>query len=83
MGSVDVNSLFTNIRLEENIDNCINTLFENTEKVEGLSKLESKELLLQKNPILYLTESSTSKPMEPLWVHPCSLWVPLSSVLLF
>ena len=41
MGSVDVNSLFTNIRLEETIDNCNNTLFENTEKVEGLSKLES------------------------------------------
>ena len=45
MGSLDVDSLFTNIQLEETIDICTNTLFENTEKVEGLSKIECKELL--------------------------------------
>ena len=45
MGSLDVDSLFTNIPLEETIDICTNTLFENTEKVEGLSKIEFKELL--------------------------------------
>ena len=44
MGSLDVNSLFTNIPFEETIDNCTITLFENTEKVEGLSKIEFKEL---------------------------------------
>ena len=32
MGSLDVDSLFTNIPLEETIDICTNTLFENTEK---------------------------------------------------
>ena len=36
MGSLDVDSLFTNIPLEETIDICTNKLFENTEKVEGL-----------------------------------------------
>ena len=45
MGSLDVDSLFTNIPLEETIDICTNTLFENMEKVEGLSKIEFKELL--------------------------------------
>ena len=45
MGSLDADSLFTNIPLEETTDICANTLFENTEKVEGLSKIELKELL--------------------------------------
>ena len=41
----DVDSLFANISLEETIGICTNTLFENSEKVEGLSKIEFKELL--------------------------------------
>ena len=36
-GSLDVDSLFTNMPLEETIDICANTIFENAEKVEGLS----------------------------------------------
>ena len=32
MVNLDVDSLFTIIPLEENIDTCANTLFENTEK---------------------------------------------------
>ena len=44
-GSLDVDSLFTDIPLEETIDLCPNTLLKNTEKVEGLSKIEFKELL--------------------------------------
>ena len=43
-GSLDVNSLFTNIPLEETIDSCANTCFENTKKL-GLSKIEFKEIL--------------------------------------
>ena len=35
MGSLDVDSLFTNIPLEETIDICANTLFRNIEKVEA------------------------------------------------
>ena len=38
MGSLDVDSLFTNILLEETIDICTNTLFENTEKVKRFIK---------------------------------------------
>ena len=45
MGSLDVDSLFTKVPLEETIDICTNTLFKNTKKVEGLSKIEFKELL--------------------------------------
>ena len=45
MGAIDVDSVFTNIPLEETIDICTNTLFENTEKLEGLSKMKFKEIL--------------------------------------
>ena len=45
MESLDVDSLFTNTQLEETIDICTNTFFENTEKEEGLSKIEFKKLL--------------------------------------
>ena len=44
MGSLDVDSLFTNFPFEETTDICTNTLFKNMEKV-GLSKIEFKELL--------------------------------------
>ena len=68
MGCLDVDCLFTNIRLEETIDICANTLFENTEKVEGLSKIEFKELLslATKESCFVLMESSKSKSMESL-----------------
>ena len=45
MGSLDVDSLFTNIPLDETIDICINQLFENTDIVEGFKKSELKQLL--------------------------------------
>ena len=45
MGSLDVDSLNTNIPLEETIDICTDTLFKNTGRVQGLSKIEFKELL--------------------------------------
>ena len=45
MGSLDVDSLFTNISLDETIAICINQLFENTDTVEGLTKTELKQLL--------------------------------------
>ena len=49
---LDVDSFCTNIPLEDTIDICANTPFENTEKVERLSKIEFKELLFlaAKNP---------------------------------
>ena len=66
MGSLHDDSLFTNTPLEETIDICTNTLFENTEKVEGLRNFY---LLLQKNPFSFLKESSASKLIKWLWVH--------------
>ena len=45
MGGLDVDSVITNIPFEENTDICANTLFGNNEKIEGLSKIEIKELL--------------------------------------
>ena len=45
MGSLDVDSLFTNIPLDETIDICINQRFENTDTVEGFKKSELKQLL--------------------------------------
>ena len=54
MGSLDDDSLFTKIRLEEAIYICANTISENKEKIDGLSK----------NLFLFLMESSTSKPIE-------------------
>ena len=45
MGSLDVDSLFTNIPLDETIDICVNQLFVNTDTVEGFTKSELKQLL--------------------------------------
>ena len=70
MGCLDVDSLSTNTLLEETIDICANTLLENTERIELLSKTKFKELLsLAAKESYFLMESSTSKSMESLWVH--------------
>ena len=45
MGNLGVDSLFTDIPVEETIDICTNTHFENMGKVEGWSKKELKKLL--------------------------------------
>ena len=38
MGSLDIDSLFTNIPLEETINICCETLFKETDIYEGYSK---------------------------------------------
>ena len=45
MGSLYVDSLFTNIPLDETSDICVNQLFENTDTVEGFTKSEHKQPL--------------------------------------
>ena len=45
MGSLDIDSLFTNIPLDEIIDICINQLFANADTVEGFTRSELKQLL--------------------------------------
>ena len=45
MGTLDIDSLFTNIPLEETIEICANNLFKNSDIVHGLEKSEFKDLL--------------------------------------
>ena len=45
MGSPDIDSLFTDIPLEETIETCTNNLFKNSDIVHGLKKSEFKDLL--------------------------------------
>ena len=45
MGSLDVDSLFANVPLEETINICCDTLFKETDIYEGYSKSEFKTLL--------------------------------------
>ena len=45
MASLDVESLFTNIPLDETIENCINDLFSNNDTVHNFIKEDLKELL--------------------------------------
>ena len=71
MGSLDIDFLFTDIRPEETIDIFTNKLFENTEKVESLSKIEVKDFypLPPKILVSFLMESSTSKSIESTKVN--------------
>ena len=46
MGSFDVDSLFTNMPLQETVDICTNELFKESETVEGLNKIEFKGIVL-------------------------------------
>ena len=41
----EIDSLFINIPLDETIDICINELFEYTDRVEGFTKSDLKQLL--------------------------------------
>ena len=52
MGSLDVDSLFNNMPLDETIDICVNQLFEKNDTVEDFTKSELKVLLCL--AILYL-----------------------------
>ena len=45
MGSLDVDSLFTNIPLEETINICTELIYDQNDSIEGLNKSEFKELL--------------------------------------
>ena len=45
MGSLDVDSLFTNIPLEEIVNICTESIYDQNDIVEGLNKSEFKKLL--------------------------------------
>ena len=45
VGSLDVDSLFTNIPLEEIVNICTESIYDQNDIVEGLNKSEFKKLL--------------------------------------
>ena len=45
MGSLDVDSLCTNIPLEETINICTNLIYDNVDVIEGINKFEFKKFL--------------------------------------
>ena len=45
MGSLDVDSLFTNIPLDETIDICTNTIYSEQDVMQGINKEELQNLL--------------------------------------
>ena len=69
MGSLDIDSLFTNVPIEETIENCKNNLFKNKDTVHGLKKVNLKifSLQQQKSRILHLIIQYTNKLTEWLW----------------
>ena len=70
MGSLDADSLFTNIPLEETINICTNLLYNNEDVIEGINKCDFKNLLsLLRNLFSFLTMFSTNKRMAWPWDH--------------
>ena len=65
MASLDIESQFTNIPLEETIDNIINDLFLTTDKVHKFKREELKQLLTftTYESFLFLMENITLKVM--------------------
>ena len=53
MGSLDKDSLFTNIPLGNTICNCVNKQFESTNTGEGCTKSELKQLLFCYKGVLF------------------------------
>ena len=72
MGSLDVDSLFVNIPLDENIVICVNQLFKNIDTVAGFPKSEFKQLLCLATTntlMLYLWAHLLNLPLLTLFCH--------------
>ena len=68
MPSLDVESLLTNIPLEETISVCCDSLFSNNSKVSNINRIDFEKLLraaLQNNAFNF--EGKINKLMELLW----------------
>ena len=65
MASLDVNSLFTNVPLEETIHICVNELFKSNSSIHGLNKKQITEMisLTTKESIIFLIWPFTLKLM--------------------
>ena len=70
MASFDVDSLFTNIPLDETIDICVKKLFGRKHKFKGFNKSEFRSLLqFTVKDNLISTGNITYRLMGWLWVH--------------
>ena len=69
MASLDVDSLFTNISLDETIDICIDSLYKDDENTPEIPKDVFRNLLTvaTKESFLCLTTSSINKLIMWLW----------------
>ena len=75
MGSLDIDSLFTNIPLKETINICTNMLYKNVDVIEGINKSEfenllslaTQELYFMFNDILYKQQDGVAmgSPLGP------------------
>ena len=72
MSSLDMDSLFTNIPLEETTEICTSELFKESETVRGLSKTQFKQLLslATKDSHFIFDGHFTNKSMVWPWVPP-------------
>ena len=64
MGTLDVDSLFTNIPLEETINICTNLLYNNEDVIESITKSEFKNLLSLASQESYFIFKSEVKWLE-------------------
>ena len=64
MGSLGIDSLFTNIPLEETIEICIKNLFKNNDTVHGLKKSEFKLLSLATNESYFIFNNLSYKQID-------------------
>ena len=66
MDSLDVDSLSTNVSLDETIEICFNELFKSSQTVSGLNKQQvlEKLLLTTKETLFYLIKNITVRLME-------------------
>ena len=84
MGSLDVDSLFTNIPLDETIDICTNTIYSEQDVMQGINKeelqnllsLATKESYFIFNDVLYKQKDGVAmdSPLGPTLANsfPCS-----------
>ena len=83
MDSLDVDSLFTNIPLEESTEVCTNELFKESETIEGLSKTEFKELLsLATKDSHFIFDGTLYKQIDGVTMGPPSLGPTLANAFL-
>ena len=82
MASLDVESLFTNIPLEETIENCVNDLFFDKSKIDNLSKQDVYDLLsVAAKESLFIFDNSVYRQIDGIAMV-CPLGSTLANVFL-